>query len=180
MDRSAAAYSMALPRRPSLGNDASALTNGATLPKQYQAYPARRPQYPTSPPSTDDGEVESTNSAFDRARLKELNCERRRPEERQEDRSRLINMPSNLVGQTVTPYLKEHVPNLYAPVSKIASSHSMELSTTRKNYNSKFCYRHRPDSKCRKAADEDKMVMIQTVCTNLSWVSLETVVDMTF
>ncbi|KAF3769495.1 sulfur controller-2 protein [Cryphonectria parasitica EP155] len=72
-------------------------------------------------------------------------------------------MPSALVGQTVTPFLKEHVPSLYAPVSKIDASHTHDHEQPlSQNWNSKYCYRHRPDSKCRKAADEDKMAMIQT------------------
>jgi F-box/WD-40 domain protein MET30 len=33
----------------------------------------------------------------------------------------------------------------------------------KKDPNSKFCYRHRPDSKCRRAADESKMGFIQSV-----------------
>lgn len=165
MDRSAALYPTAIPRRPSLGNDASTRSNDATLSRQYQPYQAR-PQYPTTPPATDDGQTDSSNPAVDRARLKELNCERRRPEEL-EDKSRLANMPSTLVGQTVTPFLKEHVPNLYAPVSKIEASHYRESPAFQKNFNSKYCYRHRPDSKCRKAADEDKMAMIQTVRLDL-------------
>lgn len=155
-------FPTAIPRRPSLGNDASARSNGATLSRQYQPY-LIRPQYPTSPPATDDGKTDSSNPAVDRARLKEVNCERRRPEEESEDKSRLANMPSTLVGQAVTPFLKEHVPNLYAPVSKIEASHARNFTTLPKNFNSKYCYRHRPDSKCRKAADEDKMAMIQTV-----------------
>lgn len=162
MDSSAALYSTAIPRRGSLGNDASTRSNGATFSRQYQPYHTR-PQYPTTPPATDDGQTDSTNSAVDRARLKELNCERRRPEEELDDKSRLVTMPSNLVVQTVTPFLKEHVPNLYAPVSKIEASYARESSVLHKNFNSKYCYRHRPDSKCRKAADEDKMAMIQTV-----------------
>lgn len=159
-----AAYSADLPRRPSLSNDASSRTNGASaLTKPYQSVHSRaQAQYPTSPPATDDGEVEPS-PAVDRAWLKEQNCDRRRPEEEHEDKSRLINMPSSLVGQTVTPFLKEHVPNLYAPVSKIESSTSALVPSTQKNFNSKYCYRHRPDSKCRKAADEDKMAMIQSV-----------------
>lgn len=72
-------------------------------------------------------------------------------------------MSTTLVGQTVTPFLKEHVPTLYSPVSKIESSHSLQ-PYRQNDYNSKYCYRHSPDSKCRKAADENKMAMIQTVC----------------
>lgn len=161
------AYSAALPRRPSLGNDASLRTNGSfPLTKQYQSIHTRaQAQYPTSPPATDDGEVEPS-PAVDRARLKEQNCDRRRPEEEHEDKSRLSNMPSSLVGQAVTPFLKEHVPNLYAPVSKIESSTHAQQPSTQRNFNSKYCYRHRPDSKCRKAADENKMAMIQSVCSH--------------
>lgn len=158
------AHSAVIPRRPSLGNDVSLRTNGASpLTKQYQpAHHRIQAQYPNSPPATDDGEVE-TSPAVDRARAKEQNCERRRPEEEQEEKSRLSIMPTSLVGQAVTPFLKEHVPNLYAPVSKIESSIHSEQPSAQKNFNSKFCYRHRPDSKCRKAADENKMAMIQSV-----------------
>ena len=90
-------------------------------------------------------------------------CDRRRPQE--EDNSRLVKMPSYLVGKTVSPFLKEHIPGLYAPVGK---SKPDEPSSTAVVYpptkdSSKFCYRHRPDSKCRRAADETKMGFIQSV-----------------
>lgn len=168
MDRQAAYSSMDLPRRPSVPmNDASLHTNGDFLSttEQYQPIPTHRAhqaQYPTTPPATDDGDLEPTPDV-DRARLKEQNCDRRRPEEENDDRPRLVNMPHGLANQTVTPFLKEHVPNLYAPVSKIETS-SQQAHLVPKNFNSKYCYRHRPDSKCRKAADEDKMAMIQSVC----------------
>ncbi|KAK4096442.1 WD40 repeat-like protein [Parathielavia hyrcaniae] len=66
-------------------------------------------------------------------------------------------MSSSLIGKTVTPFLKEHIPSLYAPVGKSSN----EQTAREKNPNTKYCYRHRPDSKCRRAADEAKMVMIQ-------------------
>ncbi|KAL1839400.1 hypothetical protein VTJ49DRAFT_1531 [Mycothermus thermophilus] len=66
-------------------------------------------------------------------------------------------MSSSLIGKTVTPFLKEHIPSLYAPVGKSNN----EQFARQKNPNTKYCYRHRPDSKCRRAADEAKMVMIQ-------------------
>lgn len=161
MDR-ISTHPTAIPRRPSLANNAMPLNSSK---QQYQlANVHPRPQYPTTPPATDDGQVEASAATLDRSRLKELNCERRRPEEEAEDKSRLSNMPSALVNQTVTPFLKEHVPTLYAPISKLETANA--LSTTEPSvhsWNSKYCYRHRPDSKCRKAADEDKMAMIQTV-----------------
>lgn len=85
-------------------------------------------------------------------------CERLRPEEG--GHPRMATMSSTLISQTVTPFLREHIPSNYAPISKVDNddhSHSQDP-------NSKFCYRHNPDSKCRKAADEGKMGMIQKVC----------------
>lgn len=164
MDRPAAC-SGAFARRSSRCNDASLRTNGATQISHLQPYNQfrrdTRLKFPTSPPHTQDGEIDLKH--FDIPRFShELNCDRRRPEEELEDKSRLHNMSPTLVGQTVTPFLKEHVPSLYAPVSKVEPTQSHQLFR-QNNYNSKYCYRHSPASKCRKAADEDKMAMIQTV-----------------
>ena len=75
----------------------------------------------------------------------------------------MVNMSSSLISQTVTPFLREHIPSNYAPISKVDN----DDTSMSKDPNSKFCYRHRPDSKCRKAADESKMVTIQRVCPNM-------------
>lgn len=88
------------------------------------------------------------------------NCDRRRPDE--ENPSRLVNMSAQLLGKTVTPFLREHIPGIYAPIGKPEAQVPPTLRQE-KNPNSKFCYRHRPDAKCRRAADENKMVMIQSV-----------------
>lgn len=88
------------------------------------------------------------------------NCDRRRPED-PEDASRLPNMSQQLMSQSVTPFLREHIPGLYAPIGKPDLPSMTALKT--KDPNSKYCYRHRPDSKCRRAADETKMGVIQSV-----------------
>lgn len=77
----------------------------------------------------------------------------------------MVNMSSSLISQTVTPFLREHIPSNYAPISKVDN----DENSMSKDPNSKFCYRHRPDSKCRKAADESKMGMIQRVCLDISY-----------
>lgn len=84
-------------------------------------------------------------------------CDRRRPEEG--DHPRMATMSSSLISKTVTPYLREHIPQIYAPVSKADNEDTNES----RDPNSKFCYRHRPDSLCRRGADESKMVSIQRV-----------------
>ncbi|KAI5465379.1 WD domain-containing protein [Mariannaea sp. PMI_226] len=81
-------------------------------------------------------------------------------------------MPSELVGKTVSPFLKEHIPGLYAPIGK-GNHHTGPVSNSsttirKRDPNSKYCYRHRPDSKCRRAADESKMGFIQSELNSLS------------
>lgn len=92
------------------------------------------------------------------------NCDRRRPDEREVSKFP-ANMPTQLVGQTVTPFLREHIPGIYAPIGKpdVQNENNNSLIQKRDPTNSKFCYRHRPDAKCRRAADESKMVLIQSV-----------------
>lgn len=104
-----------------------------------------------SPPATDstqdDGVVQPSRD----------NCDRRRPEE--EESRHVVAMPTQLVNQAVTPFLREHIPGFYAPVSKPMLTNNIR----ERDPNSRYCYRHRPDSKCRRAADESKMDMIQSV-----------------
>lgn len=91
---------------------------------------------------------------------RDTSCDRRRPDEL--DASRLPNMSQQLVGQAVTPFLREHIPGLYAPLGKPDFDTNIVTSENTTVSNSKFCYRHRPDSKCRRAADETKMGAIQS------------------
>ncbi|RGP72341.1 f-box and wd-40 domain-containing met30 [Fusarium longipes] len=131
-------------------------------------------------PSTTNGDsLKVTDTDFDSEQLDDSsqqqpsknNCDRHRSD--QEINPRLVKMPSELVGKTVSPFLKEHIPGLYAPFGKAAMplSPPPTNNTTlvrKKDPNSKFCYRHRPDSKCRRAADESKMGFIQSELNSLS------------
>uniref|UniRef100_L2FAN5 Sulfur metabolite repression control protein n=1 Tax=Colletotrichum fructicola (strain Nara gc5) TaxID=1213859 RepID=L2FAN5_COLFN len=89
------------------------------------------------------------------------NCDRRRPDEGEASRFP-ANMPTQLVGQTVTPFLREHIPGIYAPIGKPDVQTEDNTLNQKRDPSSKFCYRHRPDAKCRRAADESKMVLIQS------------------
>lgn len=70
--------------------------------------------------------------------------------------------PSSAFGRQATraiaPFLAEHIPEQYAPggVHPQPSSRPDEPNT-------KFCYRHRPDLKCRRQADEPSMDQLQNV-----------------
>lgn len=70
--------------------------------------------------------------------------------------------PSSAFGrhatQSIAPFLAEHIPEQYAPQGLQAQTMSKPgLSNTR------FCYRHRPDLKCRRQADEPSMGQLQNV-----------------
>jgi F-box/WD-40 domain protein MET30 len=52
----------------------------------------------------------------------------------------------------ITPFLTQHVPQQYNP---------QPLNSG--NANTKYCYRHRPDLKCRRQADEPSMEELQSV-----------------
>lgn len=92
---------------------------------------------------------------------KDDHCDRRRPH-KDDDFRPAANMAPSFYGKTVTPFLREHIPGLYAPIGK-PETQAFQGSRRERDPNSKFCYRHRPDAKCRRAADEKKMVNIQRV-----------------
>lgn len=64
--------------------------------------------------------------------------------------------------QSIAPFLTRHIPLQYAPLGEEegrSSSHRMD------NRNTKYCYRHHPDLKCRRPVDEPSMDQLQSVCT---------------
>jgi F-box/WD-40 domain protein MET30 len=71
--------------------------------------------------------------------------------------------PAKLATQNVAPFLARHIPEQYAPLGP-RSILPDELSSV----SSKYCYRHRPDLKCRRQADEPTMDNLQRVCPSTS------------
>ncbi|KAK4187511.1 hypothetical protein QBC35DRAFT_231475 [Podospora australis] len=153
--------------RPSLPNPSSSKHDGIDRssndaePAYLIGRDATTPHKNVAVPSIEEGEGEPVR-APDTAK----SCDRLRPEEEERLRPKdsMTNMSSLLIGKTVTPFLREHIPSLYAPIGKSQN----EETSKAKNPNTRYCYRHRPDSKCRRAADEAKMVMIQTELDKLT------------
>ncbi|KAE8390073.1 putative E3 ubiquitin ligase complex SCF subunit sconB [Aspergillus alliaceus] len=65
--------------------------------------------------------------------------------------------PAKLANENVAPFLVKHIPEQYAPLGSRRTDKLEDLSKK----NSKFCYRHRPDLKCRRQADEPSMDKLQ-------------------
>ena len=76
-----------------------------------------------------------------------------------EDSNITITSTSKLAGQTVAPFLAKHIPEQYAPLGGLEVS----AGQPKKDANSKYCYRHRPDLKCRRQANEPSMDQLQRV-----------------
>lgn len=75
------------------------------------------------------------------------------------DENITISSTSKFAGQTVAPFLAKHIPEQYAPLG--GSDRSTGLH---EDPNTKYCYRHRPDLKCRRQANEPSMDQLQHVC----------------
>ena len=69
-----------------------------------------------------------------------------------------LSSTSKMATQTVAPFLAKHIPDQYAPLPK-----AQLATTSQKDPNTKYCYRHRPDAKCRRTADEPTMENLQRV-----------------
>ncbi|KAL2008484.1 hypothetical protein VTN00DRAFT_6678 [Thermoascus crustaceus] len=63
--------------------------------------------------------------------------------------------PAKLANGNVAPFLTRHIPEQYAPLGPRPDE--SEPSSA----NSRYCYRHRPDLKCRRQADEPSMEQLQ-------------------
>lgn len=69
-----------------------------------------------------------------------------------------MDSTTKMAGKTIAPFLQKHIPEQYAPLGA-----PQLASTSQKDPNTKYCYRHRPDSKCRRTADEPTMEILQRV-----------------
>jgi F-box/WD-40 domain protein MET30 len=103
------------------------------IPAMSNDTPSTTPQIPRSTDDNCDGRKEDMTS------------------------TKTISTTARMAGQTVAPFLQKHIPEVFGPggVQQRAASHPQKDPST------KYCYRHRPDSKCRRTADEPSMENLQ-------------------
>lgn len=65
------------------------------------------------------------------------------------------------VKKGVGPFLSKHIPEQYAPQGPQGQQDTQQDESEKGN--TKYCYRHRPDIKCRRQADEPTMEQLQKV-----------------
>lgn len=88
-----------------------------------------------------------------------VNLETAQQSKAEKNGSITLSAISRLAGQTVTPFLLKHIPDQYAPMGGLDSTGSPNA----RDSNTKYCYRHRPDLKCRRQANEPSMEQLQHV-----------------
>ena len=71
-----------------------------------------------------------------------------------------ISSTSKQAGQMIAPFLAEHRPEQHNPFSRSPQS-SRSPTASANGTNTKYCYRHRPDLKCRRQANEPSMEQLQ-------------------
>ena len=84
-----------------------------------------------------------------------------------QDDHETISIPasSRQAGQAVAPFLAKHIPDQYAPGGGLDALGNTKM----KDPNTKYCYRHRPDLKCRRQANEPSMDQLQHELEDLSF-----------
>jgi F-box/WD-40 domain protein MET30 len=75
-----------------------------------------------------------------------------------------LSASSKHAGQTVAPFLARHIPDQYAPGGGMDALGNAK----QKDPNTKYCYRHRPDLKCRRQPNEPSMDQLQHELEDLS------------
>jgi hypothetical protein len=74
----------------------------------------------------------------------------------------VISANTKLAENSVAPFLAQHIPAHHALLGESDQSHQVGPKGAEKS-NTKYCYRHRPDLKCRRLVDEPSMDQLQRV-----------------
>ena len=85
----------------------------------------------------------------------------KKPNDIDQDANISLSATSASAGKAVAPFLAKHIPDQYAPLGGPDQSSDLKM----KKPNTKYCYRHRPDLKCRRQANEPSMDQLQHVST---------------
>ncbi|KXT18233.1 hypothetical protein AC579_2871 [Pseudocercospora musae] len=89
--------------------------------------------------------------------------------ERETDEQNIsIQTSTKAAEMSVAPFLSEHIPTQYNPIGQPRSHSLLAQNEEEKKLSTKFCYRHRPDLKCRRQANEPSMEQLQDEMSGLS------------
>ncbi|KAF4556017.1 WD domain-containing protein 4 [Elsinoe fawcettii] len=120
-------------------------------------------------PGTDMSENDSEETLCHHDHEHESLKSRRQQGQEDDTAERNITIPttSKHAEHAVAPFLAKHIPSQYNPVGHARPSKQEEDQPTASS-STKFCYRHRPDLKCRRQANEPSMDQLQNELGRLS------------
>lgn len=130
----------------------------------YQQNPSKRRRI-TSPNGVfpDNGVPSFANTLLDQASPSEKAIDT--GDVCQDDHENIaLSASSKHAGQAIAPFLARHIPDQYAPDGGVDA----QGNAKQKDPNTKYCYRHRPDLKCRRQANEPSMDQLQHELEDLS------------
>lgn len=93
---------------------------------------------------------------------------RERPDVEEVEQNLDMLATSKHAAQTVMPFLTEHIPMQYNIGVLGPESQQHEEENYHERTNTKYCYRHGPDLKCRRQANEPSMALLQKELGTLS------------
>ncbi|KAK3117896.1 hypothetical protein LTR53_000309 [Teratosphaeriaceae sp. CCFEE 6253] len=93
---------------------------------------------------------------------------RYRKDVEEEGQNIAIAASSKHAEQTVAPFLAKHIPMQYNPQGGLSRGEQPQQLDDAGQTSTKFCYRHQPDVKCRRQANEPSMDQLQTGLASLT------------
>ena len=101
----------------------------------------------------DERIISESDSAAQRPSAVKDNCD--------DERERIsLSAMSKAAEQNVAPFLAKYIPGQYAPGRGLEGPNRDRQP---RDPNTTYCYRHRPDNKCRRQADDTAMGQLQQV-----------------
>ncbi|EME84218.1 uncharacterized protein MYCFIDRAFT_202936 [Pseudocercospora fijiensis CIRAD86] len=91
-----------------------------------------------------------------------------RRERETDDQNISIQTSTKAAEMSVAPFLSEHIPTQYNPIGQPRPHSLLAQNEEEEKLSTKFCYRHRPDLKCRRQANEPSMEQLQDELSGLS------------
>ncbi|PSK60590.1 hypothetical protein B9Z65_740 [Elsinoe australis] len=147
-------------------------TSGVAQPEALEATMASKNDLTNFPsPDTDmSGHEDEETLCHHDHEHESLKSRRQQGQEEDIVSERNISLPtaSKHAEHAVAPFLAKHIPSQYNPLGQSRPSRTVDDQTLDPGSSTKFCYRHRPDLKCRRQANEPSMEQLQNELGRLS------------
>ena len=147
-------------------------TQSDTVPRTYRKLSLRHQEIPAQPSHQNLNSTLSENMEHDGLCHHDHHDhhDHRAHHNHEHDDNKNISIPSTSkhAEQAVAPFLAKHIPMQYNPLGHSQQPQFNSDLQTQADSSTRFCYRHRPDLKCRRQANEPSMDQLQNELGTLS------------